>query len=55
MDTEFFSAATDGNIYWWDTKKMNQPVDRLVLNLEKNDKPEYASAITKLEYDSSMV
>ncbi|CAF0927928.1 unnamed protein product [Rotaria sordida] len=52
--TEFFSAAADGKIYWWDTKKMNQPVDKLVLDLEKKERSQYASAITKLEYDSSI-
>ncbi|CAF2053309.1 unnamed protein product [Rotaria magnacalcarata] len=50
--TEFFSAAADGNIYWWDTKKMNKPVDKLVFDLEKKERSQYASAITKLEYDS---
>ncbi|CAF3613219.1 unnamed protein product [Rotaria socialis] len=50
--TEFFSAAVDGNIYWWDTKKMNKPVDKLVFDLEKKERSQYASAITKLEYDS---
>ncbi|CAF3905248.1 unnamed protein product, partial [Rotaria sp. Silwood1] len=53
--TEFFSAAADGKIYWWDTKKMNQPVDKLVFDLEKKERTQYASAITKLEYDSSIV
>jgi dynein intermediate chain 2 len=53
--TEFFSAAADGNIYWWDTKKMNEPVDKLVLDLEKKGRSQYASAITRLEYDSSIV
>ena len=53
--TEFFSAAGDGKIYWWDTKKMNEPVDKLVFDLEKKERSQYASAITKLEYDSSIV
>ncbi|CAF1149392.1 unnamed protein product [Adineta steineri] len=52
--TEFFSASSDGKIYWWDTKKMNEPVDQLVLDLDKKERSQYASAITKLEYDSSI-
>ncbi|CAF4430086.1 unnamed protein product, partial [Adineta steineri] len=52
--TEFFSASSDGKIYWWDTKKMNKPVDQLILDLDKKERSQYASAITKLEYDSSI-
>ena len=52
---EFFSATTDGNIYWWDTKKMSEPVDTLLLDLDKKGRVPYASAITRLEYDSSIV
>jgi dynein intermediate chain 2 len=48
--TEFFSVAADGKIYWWDTKKLNEPVDKFILDLDKKD----AIGITKLEYDSSI-
>ena len=53
--TEFFSVAADGLVYWWDTKKMNEPVDRLLLDLERKGRREHASPITTLEYDSSLV
>jgi dynein intermediate chain 2, axonemal len=53
--TEFFSAAADGIIYWWDTKKMNEPVDKLLFDIEKKGRPQNALAITKLEYDSNIV
>ncbi|CAF1683368.1 unnamed protein product [Adineta ricciae] len=33
--TEFFSASADGKIYWWDTKKLTEPVDKLLLDVEK--------------------
>ncbi|CAF1551371.1 unnamed protein product [Adineta ricciae] len=49
--TEFFSASVDGKIYWWDTKKLTEPVDKLLLDVEKKDRSQYALAITKLEYD----
>ena len=53
--TEFFSAAADGMIFWWDTKKLTEPVEKLLLDLEKKERAENASAITKLEYDSTIV
>lgn len=53
--TEFFSAATDGKICWWDTRKLNQPVDNFIFDLERKERIRHASAITKLEYDSSVV
>ena len=53
--TEFFSGTTDGHIHWWDTKKMSEPVDTLLLDLEKKGRVPYASAITRLEYDPSIV
>ena len=53
--TEFFSVAADGMVYWWDTKKMNEPVDRLLLDLERKGRKEHASPITTSDYDSSLV
>lgn len=53
--TEFFSAAADGKIYWWDTKKMNQPIDQFIFDIEKKERYQYASSITQLEYNSSVV
>ncbi|CAF0752563.1 unnamed protein product [Didymodactylos carnosus] len=52
--TEFFSTAADGKIYWWDTKKMSEPVDQLILDVEKKNRLEYALGATCLEYDSSI-
>jgi hypothetical protein len=51
----FFSAAADGKIYWWDTKRLNEPIDKLIFDLEKKERSKYATGITKLEYDSSIV
>jgi hypothetical protein len=53
--TEFFSAAMEGKIHWWDTKKMNEPADKLILDLEKKERSSHAIGITKLVYDSSIV
>ena len=53
--TEFFSGAMDGQIVWWDTKKLTEPVEKFVLDLEKKERIQYAQGITKLEYDFSIV
>ena len=34
---------------------MNEPIDKLIMDLEKKERMQYASAITKLEYDLSIV
>jgi hypothetical protein len=34
---------------------MNEPVDKLILDLEKKERSAYAIGITKLEYDPSIV
>jgi len=53
--TEFFSASTDGKIFWWDTKKLSEPIEKFVFDLEKKERVQYAIGITKLEYDISIV
>ena len=45
----------DGKIFWWDTKKLTEPVDKLILDLEKKDRTQSVQEITKLEYDFSIV
>jgi hypothetical protein len=34
---------------------MNEPMDKLILDLEKKERSSHAIGITKLEYDSSIV
>lgn len=53
--TECFSASTDGQIYWWDTRKLNEPIEKFIFDLEKKERSKYAIGITKLQYDSSIV
>eukprot|EP01137_Pigoraptor_chileana_P008982 Opistho-2@56562 len=49
--TEFFSASTDGQVLWWDIRKMGEPTESLLLDPEKSGSPLGAVA---LEYESTM-
>ncbi|CAF3414406.1 unnamed protein product [Rotaria sp. Silwood1] len=52
--TEFFSASTDGKILWWDTKKLSEPVETLILDIEKKGRLENALGAMSLEYESTI-
>jgi dynein intermediate chain 2 len=30
--TEFFSVSTDGQVLWWDTRKLSEPTETLLLD-----------------------
>ncbi|KYQ59597.1 Dynein intermediate chain 3, ciliary [Trachymyrmex zeteki] len=53
---EFFSASTDGAIKWWDIRKMRQPTDELVMDLDDPLRADILRAIgvTKLQYEPSI-
>ena len=34
--SEFFSASTDGQILWWDIRKLSEPTDSTMLDPERN-------------------
>ncbi|CAF0850563.1 unnamed protein product [Adineta steineri] len=52
--TEFFSASTDGKVLWWDTKKLSEPVDTLILDIEKKGRLENALGAMTLEYEPTI-
>ena len=53
--TEFFSASTDGKVLWWDTKKLSEPVETLILDIEKKGRLENALGAMSLEYEPTIV
>ena len=53
--TEFFSASTDGKVLWWDTKKLSEPVETLILDIEKKGRIENALGAMSLEYEPTIV
>ena len=50
---EFFSAAADGQVLWWDMRKMTAPIDTMVLEYSGSSNQATMSA-SCLEYDPSM-
>ncbi|RLU17333.1 hypothetical protein DMN91_009566 [Ooceraea biroi] len=54
--TEFFSASKDGQIKWWDTRKMLTPTETLVIDLLKpeDQNVDKATGISALQFESSM-
>ena len=51
--TECFTTSTDGQVLWWDIRKMAEPTETLILDLAKGDKPTLGGI--SLEYESTMV
>ena len=53
--TECFSASTDGQVLWWDTRKMGEPTESLVLDPTKKQDLTKAQGAMSLEYEPTMV
>ena len=41
--TDFFSSSTDGTCKWWDTRKLSEPVEELILDITKQLDVKYVS------------
>ncbi|KAF5286702.1 hypothetical protein FQA39_LY16185 [Lamprigera yunnana] len=50
---EFFSASSDGQIKWWDTRKLDQPLETLILS-SPGQIMEKAVGACCLEYESTI-
>ena len=50
--TEFFSTSTDGQVLWWDTRKLSEPMEGMSLDPEKNGN---IVGGTSLDFESTMV
>ena len=51
--TECFSTSTDGQVLWWDIRKMGEPTESLLLcpNVKKDPRPQGG---VSLEYEPTM-
>eukprot|EP00054_Salpingoeca_dolichothecata_P018737 m.115500 g.115500 ORF g.115500 m.115500 type:complete len:584 (+) comp22988_c1_seq3:64-1815(+) len=49
--TEFFTCSTDGQVMWWDVRKLSEPTEALVLDPLKTEKP--VGGIS-LDYESTL-
>ncbi|CAF1124194.1 unnamed protein product [Adineta steineri] len=54
LETEFFSASTDGKIFWWDTRRLSEPIDTLILDIDKKDRIENSYGAMSLDYEPTM-
>lgn len=51
--TECFSTSTDGQVLWWDIRKLGEPTE--VMYLDKKQELSNALGAYCLEYESTMV
>ncbi|KAL5970687.1 Dynein intermediate chain 3 ciliary [Taenia solium] len=52
--TEFFSTSTDGQVLWWDVRKMNEPTEILYLDPTKNQDLNCSIGAYALEYEPTI-
>jgi len=52
--SEFFSSSTDGKVLWWDYRKMQEPLETLILDPEKKGDIKNALGAMVLEYEPTM-
>lgn len=49
---EFFSTSTDGQVLWWDIRKLSEPTESMMIDPEKNG---VIVGGTVLDYEPTMV
>ena len=54
--TELFSGGADGQVIWWDTRKLNERLDILLMDPEKSDEQvlDRCYGISILEYETTI-
>lgn len=52
--TECFSSSTDGQVLWWDVRKMSEPTETLYLDPTKKQDFKCAQGAYALEYESTI-
>ncbi|PNI32560.1 DNAI2 isoform 3 [Pan troglodytes] len=52
--TECFSASTDGQVMWWDIRKMSEPTEVVILDITKKEQLENALGAISLEFESTL-
>ncbi|XP_020858286.1 dynein axonemal intermediate chain 2 [Phascolarctos cinereus] len=52
--TECFSASTDGQVMWWDIRKMNEPTEVLIMDVSRKGVLENALGAISLEFEPTM-
>ncbi|TEA30801.1 hypothetical protein DBR06_SOUSAS4110272, partial [Sousa chinensis] len=52
--TECFSASTDGQVMWWDVRKMSEPTEVVIMDITKKELLERALGATSLEFEATL-
>ncbi|KAM7542954.1 hypothetical protein Aperf_G00000018921 [Anoplocephala perfoliata] len=52
--TEFFSTSTDGQVLWWDVRRMSEPTEVLYLDPTKNQDLSCSIGAYALEFESTI-
>ncbi|XP_039085684.1 dynein intermediate chain 2, axonemal isoform X2 [Hyaena hyaena] len=52
--TECFSASTDGQVMWWDIRKMSEPTEVVILDIARKEQLENALGAISLEFESTL-
>lgn len=52
--SEFFSTSTDGQVLWWDYRKLQDPIETIVLDPERKGDVKNALGAMSLEYEPTM-
>lgn len=52
-NSEFYSGSTDGQLYWWDTRKFTEPIDSLLLDPVRTENQEWSRSygVSVLEFE----
>uniref|UniRef100_A0A8D0HGS3 Dynein intermediate chain 2, axonemal n=1 Tax=Sphenodon punctatus TaxID=8508 RepID=A0A8D0HGS3_SPHPU len=52
--TDCFSASTDGQVLWWDIRKLSEPTETLVMDISRKGILENALGVISLEFEPTM-
>uniref|UniRef100_A0A8C9ARQ7 Dynein axonemal intermediate chain 2 n=1 Tax=Prolemur simus TaxID=1328070 RepID=A0A8C9ARQ7_PROSS len=52
--TECFSASTDGQVMWWDIRKISEPTEVVVMDITRKEQLENALGAISLEFESTL-
>ncbi|XP_049625909.1 LOW QUALITY PROTEIN: dynein axonemal intermediate chain 2 [Suncus etruscus] len=52
--TECFSASTDGQVMWWDIRKLSEPTEVVIMDITRKEILENALGAVSLEFESAL-
>ncbi|EDL34441.1 dynein axonemal intermediate chain 2 isoform X1 [Mus musculus] len=52
--TECFSASTDGQVMWWDIRKISEPIEVVIMDISRKEQLENALGAISLEFESTL-